>query len=123
MLSAAAGCNYSARQASPASKLRMVEMRDNGPESRSIRAQANSSLSRSVYLPLLRGVTPRALQAFDPVTQTLVTGSGMSTTVPTQALFLLNSSFVRQQALSLGRTVAAHQNNSQLGPGSRQATG
>ena len=30
--------------------------------------------SRSVYLPLLRGITPRPLEAFDPVDQTLVTG-------------------------------------------------
>lgn len=55
---------------------------------------------RSVYLPLLRGLTPSALQAFDPVTQTLVTGHRDATTVPTQALFPLNSGFVRRQALA-----------------------
>jgi hypothetical protein len=86
----------------PSSKLRMVEMQDNGPESRAMQQCANESVVRSVYLPLLRGLTPSALQAFDPVTQTLVTGHREATTVPTQALFLLNSGFVRRQALALG---------------------
>lgn len=80
----------------------MIEMPDNGLESRAINEKADASVVRSVYLPLLRGVTPRALEAFDPVTQTLVTGQRDATTVPTQALFLLNSSFVRRQSLTLG---------------------
>ncbi|MCU1261551.1 MAG: Planctomycete cytochrome [Bryobacterales bacterium] len=86
---------------SPARDLKMVEMRDNGPDSRNIQEAADRSQVRSIYLPLLRGVTPSALAAFDPVTQTLVTGQRESTTVPTQALFLLNSTFVRRQSLSL----------------------
>ncbi|HYP06490.1 MAG TPA: DUF1549 and DUF1553 domain-containing protein, partial [Bryobacteraceae bacterium] len=89
----------------PSSNLRMVEMQDNGPESRSMHERANHSLARSVYLPLLRGLTPSALQAFDPVAQTLVTGQRDATTVPTQALFLLNSGFVRKQALALGEAL------------------
>ena len=91
----------------PSSNLRMVEMQDNGPESRAMHERANQSLARSVYLPLLRGVTPGALQAFDPVTQTLVTGQRDATTVPTQALFLLNSGFVRTQALALAQSLLA----------------
>jgi len=87
--------------ASPAKELKMVEMRDNGPEATAIYSKADASRSRSVYLPLLRGVTPRTLEAFDPVEQTLVTGSRDATTVPGQALFLLNSSFVRRQSLAL----------------------
>ncbi|OWK34745.1 PSD1 and planctomycete cytochrome C domain-containing protein [Fimbriiglobus ruber] len=86
---------------SPAKELRMVEMRDNGPEAKTINEKADTSTHRSVYLPLLRGVTPHSLVAFDPVEQTLVTGSRDTTTVPGQALFLLNSSFVRQQSLAL----------------------
>jgi hypothetical protein len=89
----------------PSSKLRMIEMQDNGPESREIQERANQSLARSVYLPLLRGVTPSALQAFDPVTQTLVTGKRDATTVPTQSLFLMNSGFVRKQALALAEAL------------------
>jgi hypothetical protein len=50
---------------------------------------------------LLRGETPRTLAAFDPVVQTLVTGQRAATTVPTQSLFLLNSSFVRRESLLL----------------------
>ncbi len=93
--------------ASAAQALSMIEMRDNGPESRAIIEQADGSLARSVYLPLLRGVTPRALEAFDPVTQTLVTGQRDATTVPTQALFLMNSTFVRQQSLALASDLLA----------------
>jgi hypothetical protein len=79
----------------------MVEMRDNGPEARTIHEQADRRTYRSVYLPLLRGVSPHALEAFDPVEQTLVTGQRDATTVPGQALYLLNSSFVRRQSLAL----------------------
>lgn len=64
----------------------------------SVAGACSSSVSG---LPLLRGVTPKALDAFDPVAQTLVTGQRETTTVPTQALFLLNSAFVRRQALAL----------------------
>ncbi|MBL8826984.1 MAG: DUF1553 domain-containing protein, partial [Planctomycetaceae bacterium] len=63
--------------------------------------QADSSRHRSVYLPLMRGLTPRALEPFDPVDQTLVSGNRETTTVPSQALFMLNSSFVRRQSLLL----------------------
>ena len=79
----------------------MIELRDNGPLAGAIREAANRSEARSVYLPLLRGITPDALAAFDPVAQTLVTGQRDATTVPTQALFLLNSAFVRKQSLAL----------------------
>lgn len=95
------------QEGSPVKELRMVEMRDNGPEARQINTKADGALFRSVYLPLLRGVTPKALEAFDPVSQTLVTGQRDATTVPTQALYLLNSTFVRQQSLALAERVAA----------------
>jgi len=100
VLSAAGTLDTKRPEGSPASALRMVEMRDNGPEAATIHAKADAATVRSVYLPLLRGVTPKALEAFDPVDQTLVSGTRDATTVPTQALFLLNSPFVRQQALT-----------------------
>jgi mono/diheme cytochrome c family protein len=90
-------------EASPAKKLRMVEMRDNGPEAKSLHEQANTSLVRSVFLPQLRGVTPANLAAFDPVEQTLVAGSRETTTVPGQALYLLNAPFVQRQAHALAK--------------------
>ena len=46
---------------------------------------------------------PSTLLPFDPVEQTLVSGSRENTTVPSQALFLLNSPFVRRQALELAK--------------------
>jgi hypothetical protein len=87
--------------------LPMVEMRDNGPESKQINEVADRADCRSVYLPLLRGVTPAALAAFDPVDQTLVSGERQSTTVPTQALFMLNSTFVAGQSLTLATNLLA----------------
>jgi mono/diheme cytochrome c family protein len=86
---------------SPVQDFKMAEIQDNGPEARTIHDKADASPFRSVYLPLLRGITPRSLEAFDPVEQTLVSGSREATTVPGQALFMLNSAFVRRQALLL----------------------
>lgn len=79
----------------------MRELRDNGPEAKQIHEAANASKHRSIYLPLLRGLTPKSLEVFDPVEQTLVSGSRDTTTVPAQALFLLNAPFVRKQSLAL----------------------
>jgi hypothetical protein len=90
---------------SPADALKMIEIRDNGIESRNVHEKADQSVVRSVYLPLLRGLTPHALEAFDPVTQSLVTGQRDATTTPTQALFVMNSGFVRRQSLALAERV------------------
>ena len=90
---------------SPATALKMIEMRDNGPEAKTLNDKADAATHRSVYLPLLRGVTPHSLEAFDPVDQTLVSGTRDTTTVPGQALFLLNSPFVRKQALAFAERV------------------
>jgi cytochrome c553 len=83
---------------SPSMALRMIEIRDDGPAVASILASADRSRFRSIYLPLLRGETPRQLAAFDPVVQTLVSGQRETTTVPAQSLFMLNSPFVRREA-------------------------
>lgn len=104
-LAAAGSLSLKRPESSPAKTLKMVEMQDNGPEAKTIHESADRSRVRSIYLPLLRGVTPHALEAFDPVEQTLVTGSRDATTVPGQALFLLNSTFVRRQALTLAERV------------------
>ncbi|WP_367874480.1 PSD1 and planctomycete cytochrome C domain-containing protein [Luteolibacter sp. Populi] len=88
-------------------KLRMVEMRDNGQEAKGVQDQADRELARSIYLPLLRGLVPKSLEAFDPVSQTLVTGQREATTVPGQALFFLNSGFVRREALSFATATHA----------------
>jgi Protein of unknown function (DUF1553) len=59
---------------SPAMKLRMVEMGDSGPVVKSIYDDADRCNYRSIYLPAVRGITPRSLAAFDPVSQSFVTG-------------------------------------------------
>jgi cytochrome c553 len=107
MLAAAGTLSRDRPDVSPVRGLKMVEMRDNGPEARAIHDWSDSSTRRSVYLPLLRGVTPRSLECFDPVEQTLVTGRRDTTTVPGQALYLLNSPFVRRQSLALAERLLA----------------
>jgi hypothetical protein len=97
---------------SPVQNLRMAELQDNGPEARGIRDFADRSIHRSVYLPVMRGIVPRTLEAFDPVEQTLVTGKRDATTVPGQALYLLNSPFVRTQAQALAERVFANKDAS-----------
>jgi hypothetical protein len=92
-------------QGSPSMALRMIEIRDDGPVVSSVLAAADRSHYRSIYLPLLRDEIPRPLAAFDPVSQTLVTGQREQTTVPSQALFMLNSPFVREQSLVLAHSL------------------
>lgn len=92
---------------SPSMNLRMIEIQDDGPVVHSILEAADRSTYRSIYLPLLRGETPRPLAAFNPVIQTLVTGQRDATTVATQALFMLNSPFVREQSLYLADNLLA----------------
>jgi len=103
ILATSGSIDPSPRKGSPAMELKMIEMRDNGPEAGTLHGQAEKSVHRSIYLPLLRGVVPSSLEPFDPVDQTLVSGSRESTTVPSQALHLLNSSFVRKQSLVLAQ--------------------
>ncbi len=109
MLAAAGRLNLAPPGPTATKELKMTEMRDNGPEARKVTEAADKSTSRSIYLPLLRGITPQALEAFDPVSQSLVTGARDSTTVPTQALYLLNSTFVRQQSLAFAERVLSDQ--------------
>lgn len=101
MLAVSGKLNAARPEASPVKDFKVIEMRNNGNEARRIGEQASVSTHRSVFLPLIRGVTPRSLEVFDFAEQGMVTGSRDSTTVPTQALYLLNDPFVRRQALAL----------------------
>jgi mono/diheme cytochrome c family protein len=101
ILAAAGTLDHQRPTGSPVQAFRMIEIRDNGVEAKSIHEQANAARYRSVYLPQLRGIIPKSLEAFDPVVQTLVTGSRDATTVASQALFMLNAPFIRKQALTL----------------------
>ena len=101
MLAASAKLDRTRPEASPAKDLKVIELPNNGPLARRIDSEALASLHRSVYLPLLRGLTPRALEVFDFAEQGMVTGSRDATTVAPQALYMLNDPFVRRQSLAL----------------------
>ncbi|MEX0713275.1 MAG: PSD1 and planctomycete cytochrome C domain-containing protein [Pirellulales bacterium] len=88
-------------EASPAKAFKVVELPDDGPQARQLAEAALASVHRSVYLPLLRGLTPTSLAVFDFAEQGMVTGSRDTTTVATQALYLLNDPFVRKQSRAL----------------------
>lgn len=56
---------------------------------------------RSVYLPVLRGSVYDAFQAFDFPDPAVLNGDRMTTTVASQALFMLNGTLVDQSSKSL----------------------
>jgi hypothetical protein len=92
---------------SPAQDLRVRELGNLSQEARQLEAGGVASRHRSVYLPLLRGLTPQSLAVFDFAEQGMVTGSRATTTVAPQALYLLNDPFVIEQSRALaGRLLA-----------------
>jgi hypothetical protein len=62
---------------------------------------------RSLYLPAVRNMLPDVLALFDAADPNGVTALRNETTVPSQALFLVNSPFVRGQALVFARSLLA----------------
>jgi hypothetical protein len=101
---AAAGTLDPARiQGSPAAAFKVIEMANNGADARRLGELAALSRHRSVYLPLLRGLTPHSLQVFDFAEQGMVTGSRDTTTVASQALYFLNDPFIRRQSVNLAQ--------------------
>jgi hypothetical protein len=60
---------------------------------------------RSVYLPLLRGHLPEDLLVFDFPRPDQVVGRRAVTTVPTQALYMMNSPFVVERCRGMARRV------------------
>jgi hypothetical protein len=60
--------------------------------------ERKSSEHRSAYLPIIRAEIPPILLVFDFADPDLVTGRRSVTNVPAQALLLLNSPFVMEQA-------------------------
>jgi len=64
---------------------------------------------RSVYLPMARGAIFDVFKTFDSVDPNLVVGDRKEITVPGQALYLMNSELVRQQAEALVKTVVGKQ--------------
>jgi hypothetical protein len=105
MLSASGKLDRSRIKGSPAADFKVIEFNDNSPLAKGLEAAAKTSVHRSVYLPLVRGITPRSLEVFDFAEQGMVTGNRDATTVATQALYLLNDNFVRQQAHALAQSL------------------
>ena len=61
--------------------------------------------NRSVYLPIIRTRVPDALELFDFADPSLVMGARETTTVPSQALYLMNSEFILQQSEQMARSL------------------
>jgi hypothetical protein len=81
--------------------LPVIELTNNAAQAKRLSGLAQSSRHRSVYLPLLRGLTPNSLAIFDFAEQGMVTGDRDTTTVAPQALYLLNDPFVRSESRAL----------------------
>jgi hypothetical protein len=60
---------------------------------------------RSVYLPVLRNRLPDTFSTFDFPDPNLSTGKRSTSTLPTQALYLMNSEFVRTSAATTAQWV------------------
>ena len=63
----------------------------------------NFSRRRSIYLPILRQKVPEIFRLFDMGDSNTVTARRDETTVAPQALFMMNSWFIREQAFHLAR--------------------
>jgi len=74
---------------------------------------AVDSVKRSVYLPIVRSAVPEALRVFDFPEPSIISGQRDVTTVPTQALFMMNSEFVLQQSRHMAtRVISGAETNS-----------
>lgn len=62
---------------------------------------------RSIYLPVARNNLAPELEIFDAANPEMVSGDRPLTTVPTQALYLLNSNFLQKQAATLAQQAYA----------------
>jgi hypothetical protein len=72
--------------------------------------------TRSVYEPIVRDQVPDSLGVFDFAEPSLVTGDREDTTVPSQALYLMNSASVQKIAEAMAaRLVATKVTGTELG--------
>ncbi len=70
-----------------------------------------TSRHRSVYLPIVRNRLPEMLRLFDFAEPSIIVGRRSVTTVPAQALFLLNSPFILEQSDRMAERVLAISGN------------
>ena len=66
---------------------------------------------RTVYLPIARNNPVAELSLFDVANPDLVSGSRAATTVPTQALYLMNNDFFLTQAKAIAKEASARNDN------------
>ena len=81
---------------------------------------------RSIYTPVFRNTLPEIMQVFDFADPNLVTGERTTSSVATQALFLMNNPFVRQQAEEASSRLLAEKetsNNARIDHAYRLALG
>ncbi len=79
---------------------------DNGPvRGRELQEVHKATNVRSIYLPIVRGNLPDFMQVFDAADPSLIVGKRDVTTVPTQALFLMNNPFVLRQAEEMAKRI------------------
>ena len=67
----------------------------------------SDSTKRSVYLPIVRDMVPDVLDLFDFAEPSLVVANRDVTTVPSQALFMLNSPFIYENSAQMAKNILA----------------
>jgi hypothetical protein len=103
MLAASGEVDLERPEGSPVMQLSNAQLRG-GKGMGEVRKPTNV---RSVYLPIVRGQVPEMMQVFDAADPSLITGKRDVTTVPTQALFMMNSNFAMKQADALAKRILA----------------
>jgi hypothetical protein len=84
------------------------------PFNKKVPEDLDGSTHRSVYLPVMRDQLPDVLRQFDFAEPSLVTGKRDSTNVPPQALYLMNSEFVRGRAAALAKRMMEVPENARI---------
>ena len=97
---------------SPAEKSVVTKI-GNGDIGRTLKTNsfAVDHTKRSVYLPIVRGVVPEMLRIFDFPEPSIIAGSRDVTTVPTQALYMMNSPFVVEQSSEMADRLLAERDD------------
>jgi len=85
--------------------LRTDPFEDLSADGRSRRPSNYESTRRSVYLPVLRGALYDVFRSFDFPDPAVSSGDRPTTTVPAQALFMMNSAIVAQASEYLARRI------------------
>ena len=103
---AIAGELHGESQESAVGRLGMYAIQTSGQRDPSL-AKTGELRQRSVYMPIIRGAVPPSLAIFDLPNPDLVTGTRPATTVPAQALFMMNSKFMQEMSLATGAKLCA----------------